>query len=38
MFIPEFACGVLATLMAEMALLIVYAMIKGGGEGWATVT
>lgn len=30
MFIPEFACGVITTLIAEVVALIVYAIIKGG--------
>lgn len=32
MFIPEFACGVIATLIAEVVALIVYAIIKGGNK------
>lgn len=32
MFIPEFACGVIATLIAEVVVLIVYAIIKGGNK------
>ena len=28
MFIPEFVCGVLATLITEVVALIVYAIIK----------
>lgn len=30
MFIPEFTCGVLTTLITEVVALIVYAIIKGG--------
>lgn len=32
MFIPEFTCGVIATLIAEVVALIVYAIIKGGNK------
>ena len=32
MFVPEFACGVLATLITEVAALIIYAIIKGGDK------
>lgn len=32
MYMPEFACGVVATLIAEVVALIVYAMIKGGSK------
>jgi hypothetical protein len=32
MFISEFVCGVIATLIAEVVVLIVYAMMKGGNK------
>lgn len=30
MFIPEFVCGVLATIAVEFAALVVYVLVKGG--------
>ena len=30
MFIPEFACGVLVTVVVEVVALVVYALVKGG--------
>lgn len=32
MFIPEFACGVIAILIAEVVALIIYAITKGGNK------
>lgn len=32
MFISEFACGVLATLITEVVALIIYAITKGGNK------
>lgn len=30
MFIPEFVCGVLVTVVVEVVVLVVYALVKGG--------
>lgn len=30
MFIPEFVCGVLVTVVVEVVALVVYALVKGG--------
>lgn len=32
MFIPEFVCGVLFTICAEIALIILYAAFRKGGK------
>lgn len=32
MFIPEFACGVMATLITEVIALIIYTITKGGNK------
>lgn len=31
MYISEFVCGVMATIMVEVAALVVYAVVKKGG-------
>ena len=32
MFIPEFACGVMATIITEVVVLIIYSITKGGNK------
>lgn len=32
MFIPKFVCGVLFTIVAEIALIILYAAFRKGGK------